>query len=266
MSYNQASFMKLTVLIPAHNEESSLPKTTMALFNALSQAQIPHEILVVNDHSTDKTQKVLETLSDTIPTLRFTSNQTSGGFGLAIRWGFRKMCGDCVAIYMADASDSPSDLIRFYQCMLSTQTDAVFGTRFHPDSTVTGYPHFKLILNRLVNKLIQLLFGLRYNDVTNAFKLYKRSVIRNLEPILSHHFNLTVELPLKTIIRGNQYKVLPNDWRGRTEGYSKLNLKEMGSRYLFIILYCFLERWLSRGDYLEITHENSVSSEAPSLF
>lgn len=256
--------MKLTVLIPAHNEEGSLEKTVTNLFDALSHHQIPHEILVVNDHSTDRTQAVLEELAESIPSLRFTTNQTSGGFGLAIRWGFRKMLGDCVAIYMADASDTPSDLIRFYRLMLATQTDAVFGTRFHKDSTVTDYPRLKLVLNRLANKFIQLLFGLRYNDITNAFKLYKTSAIKNLEPLLSHHFNLTVELPLKTIIRGHSYKVIPNDWRGRTEGYSKLNLKEMGSRYLFIILYCFLEKWLSRGDYRENIHENSVPSEASS--
>ena len=256
--------MKLTVLIPAHNEEGSISKTVEGLYNALSQDDIPHEILVVNDHSTDGTLETLEKLSQNIPSLRFTTNQTSGGFGLAIRWGFRKMSGDCVAIYMADASDSPFDLIRFYRLMLSTQTDAVFGTRFHKKSKVTGYPRLKLVLNRLANKFIQLLFGLRYNDVTNAFKLYKTSVIKNLEPLLSHHFNLTVELPLKTIIRGHQYKVISNDWRGRTEGYSKLNLQEMGSRYLFIILYCFLEKWLSRGDYLENIHENSVPSEVSS--
>jgi len=256
--------MKLTVLIPAHNEEGSIQRTVEHLYNALHCAEVPHEILVVNDHSTDKTEEVLEDLTKTIPSLRFTTNQTAGGFGLAIRWGFRHMLGDCVAIYMADASDSPKDVIRFYQLMVNSDADAVFGTRFHRKSTVTGYPRPKLILNRMANKFIQILFGLRYNDVTNAFKLYKKSLIENLHPLLSHHFNLTVELPLKTIIRGHKYQVVPNDWRGRTEGYSKLNIQEMGSRYLFIILYCFLEKWLSRGDYLEAIDEGSLPSEISS--
>jgi len=90
---------------------------------------------------------------------------------------------------------------------------------------------------------------LRYNDVTNAFKMYRSHVIPGLRPFLSHHFNLTVELPLKAIIRGYTYAIVPNEWINRKEGVSKLKIKEMGSRYLFIVLYCFLERWLSRGDY-----------------
>jgi dolichol-phosphate mannosyltransferase len=78
---------------------------------------------------------------------------------------------------------------------------------------------------------------------------YRRSAIAGIQPLLSHHFNLTVELPLKCIIRGYRYAVLPNSWKNRERDVSKLRIKEMGSRYLFIILYCWLERILSRGDY-----------------
>jgi dolichol-phosphate mannosyltransferase len=101
----------------------------------------------------------------------------------------------------------------------------------------------------LANTFIRILFGLRYNDVTNAFKLYRKEVIQGLKPLLSHHFNLTVELPLKAIVRGYSYTVVPNSWTNRKQGESKLKIKEMGSRYIFIILYCFIEKWLSRGDY-----------------
>jgi dolichol-phosphate mannosyltransferase len=70
-----------------------------------------------------------------------------------------------------------------------------------------------------------------------------------VQPLLSNHFNLTVEIPLKAIVRGHSYAVIPISWRNRTEGTSKLSLKEMGSRYAFIVLYVLLERHLSRGDY-----------------
>ena len=150
---------------------------------------------------------------------------------------------------MADASDSPKDIVRFYQA-LSEGVDCVFGSRWEKESRVIDYPKHKLLLNRLVNYFIQIIFGIRYNDVTNACKMYRAHVIPELKPFLSHHFNLTVELPLKTIIRGFKYKVIPNDWTNRTTGISKLKLEEMGSRYLFIILYCFIEKWLSHGDYL----------------
>ena len=150
---------------------------------------------------------------------------------------------------MADGSDDPGDLVRFYRTMQSENTDCVFGTRFSKESKIIGYPLLKMFLNRCGNGFIRLLFGLRYNDVTNAFKLYRRHVIQGLQPIISHHYNLTVELPLKAIVRGYSYSVVPNNWTERRLGVSKLKIKEMGSRYLFIIFYCFIEKWLSKGDY-----------------
>ena len=74
-------------------------------------------------------------------------------------------------------------------------------------------------------------------------------MIAGLEPILAHHFNLTVELLLKAIIRGYTYAIIPISWTNRASGVSKLKIHEMGSRYLFIVIYCFIERLLSRGTY-----------------
>src|SRR5436853_2599324 len=150
---------------------------------------------------------------------------------------------------MADGSDRPEDLVQFFEALEKNQVDCVFGSRFVRGAKVVGYPFFKLTLNRCANLFIQIVYGLRYNDVTNAFKLYRRHVIDGLKPFLSHHFNLTVELPLEAIIRGYSYTVVPNTWTTRDEGVSKFRVKEMGSRYLFIVLYCKLEQWLSRGDY-----------------
>ena len=149
---------------------------------------------------------------------------------------------------MADKSDSPEDLVNFFR-KYGEGYDCVFGSRFMKGGGTINYPRFKLLLNRLTNLIIKILFGIRYNDVTNAFKLYSRETIQGLKPFLSHHFNLTVELPLKAIVRGYSYTVVPNYWTNRKEGESKLKIKEMGSRYFFIILYCLLEKWLSRGDY-----------------
>ena len=83
----------------------------------------------------------------------------------------------------------------------------------------------------------------------NAFKMYKRTTLDGLKPYLSKHFNLTVELPLKAITRGYSFAVVPNSWENRSKGTSKLIIKEMGSRYLFIIFYCLIEKWLCADDY-----------------
>lgn len=241
--------MKLSVVIPAHNESEVIGKTVRELTAALSAAEISHEIVVVNDNSSDRTEKLLKQLVREFASVRYVNNCPPHGFGHAVRKGLSEFSGDAVAIYMADGSDTPQDLIRFFLVMCETGTDCVFGTRFSKHSKVVGYPTFKFVLNRLANNLIRVLFGLRYNDVTNAFKLYRKNVIEGLHPLLAYHFNLTVELPLKAIVRGYRYEVVPNDWFERRTGISKLQIKEMGSRYLFIILYCWIEKWFSRGDY-----------------
>jgi dolichol-phosphate mannosyltransferase len=248
--------VKLSIVIPAYNEEGCLEGTVRALYQALSQERIDHEIVVVNDNSKDGTQKILDQLRTEIPSLNPQFNAGPNGFGMAVRKGLETFTGDAVAVYMADASDRPEDLVKFWRTMEAKKVDCVFGTRFHPKSKIVDYPKFKLLLNRLVNAFIRIIFGLRYNDVTNAFKLYKRSVITGVQPFLSPHFNLTVELPLKAIVRGYTFTVVPNDWINRKTGESKLKIKEMGSRYLFIILYCLIEKWFSRGDYYKESEES----------
>lgn len=241
--------MKLSVVIPAHNEAESLPATVKSFYQKLSERKIEHEILVVDDNSTDNTVDVLQKLQQEISSLRFVTNVPPNGFGYAVRCGLNNFQGDCVAIVMADLSDSPGDLLKFYDKMLEGNYDCVFGSRFIKGGKTLDYPLPKLILNRIANTLVRTVFRMRYNDCTNAFKLYKRETINGLHPFLSPHFNLTLELPLKAIVRGYSYAVVPNTWTNRKYGMSKLKIREMGSRYFFIMLYCLIEKYFSRGDF-----------------
>jgi dolichol-phosphate mannosyltransferase len=240
--------MRLSVLIPVRNEQAVIALTVRQLHARLVAESIPHEFLVVEDHSTDGTPTVLESLAAEIPELRWTRNTDRPGYGYAVRTGLAAFSGDAVCIVMADASDDPKDVVAYYR-KLGEGYECVFGSRFIPGAQVVNYPWRKLILNRAANLLINLLFGLRYNDTTNAFKCFRREVVEGIQPIVSRHFNLTVELPLKAIVRGYSYAVVPTDWHGRTLGESKLRIQEMGSRYLFVILYVLLEKWLTQGDY-----------------
>ena len=240
--------MKLSVVIPAHNEEGCIASTVESLCTTLSEEAIEFEIVVVNDNSTDATETILHNLTRKFAQVRYINNAPPHGFGYAVRCGLEHFNGAAVAVFMADASDSPADLVLFYRKMLQGY-DCVFGTRWRQGGSTFDYPWPKRILNRLANWFIQLVMQVRYDDVTNAFKLYRREVIDGLQPILSPHFNLTVELPLKAIVRGYSYAVVPNSWTNRKAGLSKLKIKEMGSRYLFIVLYVFIEKWLSRNDF-----------------
>ncbi len=239
---------KLSVVIPAHNEEGHLEETVRAFHGELEKEHINHEILVVNDNSKDSTEDILKRLSEENSQIRYVNNSPPNGFGFAVRKGLENFSGDAVAIVMADKSDQPADLVKFFR-KLEEGYDCVFGSRFIKGGKTIDYPRFKYVLNRFTNTIIRILFGIRYNDVTNAFKLYSRETIEGIQPLLSPHFNLTVEMPLKAIVRGYSYAIVPNHWTNRKKGESKLKIKEMGSRYFFIILYCLLEKWLSRGDY-----------------
>jgi len=240
--------MKLSVVIPAHNEEGSVGETLAGLVSTLDAEGIEHEVVVVDDSSSDNTAAVVEAFAAGNPQVRCLPSPYRNGFGFAVRAGLEAFEGDAVAIVMADGSDSPRDLVA-YQRLLEEGYECAFGSRFVSGSQVIDYPRTKLIMNRIVNFGIRLLFRHGYNDTTNAFKAYRREVIENLQPFLSHHFNLTVELPLKAVVRGYSYGIVPISWTNRQAGVSKLKLNEMGSRYLFIVLYVFLEHHLSRGDY-----------------
>ena len=240
--------MKLSIVIPAHNEEGSITDTVQAVTRTLDEIDIDYDLIVVNDNSTDATTSRVEYLQAENSRIRLIHNTPPNGFGYAVRKGLESMQGDAVVIVMADGSDEPADIITYYN-KLQEGYDCVFGSRFMRDSQVKDYPKHKLALNRLANLFIRLLFGLHFNDITNAFKCYRKEVIQGLQPLIAPHFNLTVELPLKSIIRGYTYAVVPISWYGRLHGVSKLKIKEMGSRYLFIVLYMLLEKWLSHGDY-----------------
>ena len=240
--------MNLSVVIPAHNEAEVVEPTLRGLIAQLGPEEIDFEIVVVDDASTDGTGDVVAGVTAEEPRVRCVRNEAPHGFGFAVRKGLEEFRGDAVVIVMADGSDDPRDVVLYYR-VLEAGYDGAFGSRFMPGAVVRDDPRFKLGMNRIVNAGIRALFRHGYNDTTNAFKAYRREVIENLRPLLSHHFNLTVEMPLKAVSRGFSYAIVPTSWTNRAAGESKLRLQEMGSRYMFIVLYVFLEKHLSRGDY-----------------
>src|ERR1700690_1386292 len=237
-----------SVVMPARDEAESLPSTLRALFAEFSREGVPHEIVVVDDGSTDDTWQVLQGLRPEIPTLAPVQNKGPNGFGRAVPFGFDHIRGDAVVLMMADASDLPSDAVRYWR-QLNEGHECVFGSRFLRKGDVVDYPRLKLLVNRMANLFIRVMFNIPLNDTTNAFKAYRRNVIEGCRPFMSPHFNLTVELPLKAILRGSTWTVIPISCHNRRHGVAKLKIKEMGSRYFFICMYVWLEKYFSRGDY-----------------
>ncbi len=243
------SELKLSVVIPAHDEEGTIGATLSELAAALVAADIRYEIIVVNDNSTDRTSDIVREVAVTNSAVRIVDREPPGGFGRAIRTGLAAVTGDVVVICMADRSDDPLDVVRYHR-KIEEGYDCVFGSRFLRGASVSGYPLLKLMVNRIVNRAIQLLFWTRHNDLTNAFKAYRASVIRECGPYRASHFNITLEMSLGAIVRRYNVASMPIHWYGRTWGSSKLRLAEMGRRYLSVVLKLFFERVLIRDDLL----------------
>jgi dolichol-phosphate mannosyltransferase len=245
---NKPTLELLSIVIPARDEEGCIASTVEHLHLELKLHGVPHEIVVVDDGSKDRTWDILQEVRDRVPTLAPVQNTGLNGFGRAITCGLDAAKGDALVIMMADESDDCRDVVRYWQ-QLNEGYDCVFGSRFMKGGGVIDYPSVKLYVNRLANAFVRILFNHGLNDTTNAFKAYRKTVIDGIRPILSPHFNITVELPLKAIVRGFSFTVIPITWRNRRTGEAKLKIKEMGSRYLFICLYVWLEKYFSRGDY-----------------
>lgn len=254
---NGTSLSCFSIVMPARNEEGSLEETLVHIYECLRDESVPHEIVVVDDGSTDGTWALLGKLGEGIPTLRPVKNEGLNGFGRAVITGLDHASGDAVAIMMADESDDPKDAVAYWK-RLQQGYDCVFGSRFIKGGAVYDYPKLKWLVNRMANLFIKVLFGIRLNDTTNAFKAYRKEVIDGCRPLISPHFNLTVELPLKAIVRGYSWDVVPITWRNRKAGVAKLKMKEQGSRYLFICLYVWLEKFFSRGDYNKNTYRQQL--------
>ena len=238
----------LSIVIPARDEEGCIASTVEHLHVELRLQKIPHEIVVVDDGSSDATWKILTELKAKIAELAPTQNTGLHGFGRAIVWGLNNSKGDAVVIMMADESDDARDVVKYWR-LLNEGWDCVFGSRFIKGGGTIDYPAFKLFVNRCANFFIKTIFHIPLNDTTNAFKAYRREVIDGCRPLIAPHFNLTVELPLKAIVRGYSWTTMPITWKNRRFGEAKLKIKEMGSRYFFICCYIWLEKYFSRGDY-----------------
>ena len=234
--------MSLSIVIPVYNEDKQLHNTVKKI-NKISKRIKDYEIVFIDDLSTDNTKQIIKKSIRSNKKIKYYKN-IKKGLGSAIGLGINKSTKKFVCIFMCDNSDDLSDLMKYYKIIDKNNLDAVLGSRFLKNSRITNYPILKMVLNRIFNYIVKIIFLSNYNDFTNAFKIYKRKTLKELMPIVSDHFNVFLELPLKIIIRKYKYKIIPISWKGRKIGVSKFKISELGSMYIFTLLYCFIEKIL----------------------
>lgn len=228
----------LSIIIPVRDESESL-KGIMEHYSK-NLTNLEYEILIVNDFSEDNTLEKAKKLFKN-ENFKILDNKKKG-LGGAINLGIMEARGEYIAIMMADYSDDINDLIKYHSLIKTGEFDAILGSRFMKKSKVLNYPLQKLVLNRVFNYFVCLIFWNNYNDYTNAFKIYKKKTLLEISPLISESFNIFLEIPLKIISRNYKYKIIPINWTGRMKGVSKFKIKELRSKYLFTLIYCFIEK------------------------
>jgi len=231
----------LSIIIPVKNEEQIIQSTLEKIIQEIQS--IDYEIIIIDDFSDDETEKMIKSFLKKSDKIKFFKNKKNG-LGPLIEYGVEISKGDFIAIMMSDLSDDLDDLKKYYEIIANSDYDAVLGSRFLKGSEVIDYPKVKLFLNRLFNYFVKLIFLSNYNDFTNAFKIYRRKTLLNLNPFVSESFNIFLELPLKIISRNYNYKIIPIKWHNRKKGKSKFKIKELGAKYIFTLIYCFAEKIL----------------------
>lgn len=231
----------LSIIIPVRNEADNLEDIFDYFSNNLKN--LNYEALIVNDFSRDNTLINAKVLCEKSKNFKVLDNKKKG-LGGAINFGIKESSGKYITIMMADHSDNISDLLTYVKLMDTGKYEAILGSRFLKESKVIDYPIQKLILNRIFNFFVSLIFWNKYNDYTNAFKIYKKTALLEIMPLISESFNIFLEIPLKIISRNYSYKIIPINWTGRKKGETKFKIKELRAKYLFTLIYCFIEKSL----------------------
>jgi len=219
--------MKLSVVVPAHNEQENIAEVIHKIEGFL---KIEHELLVVNDHSTDKTPEIVLGLARQYPNLKLVSNPLEGGFANALRTGFSNVKTEVVIPVMADLCDDLATIEAMFE-KINDGYDVVCGCRYTGKGARLGGSRVKGFLSRLGGRSIHYLSGIPTYDIANAFKMYRKKAIESID-IKAGSFEVSMEMALKAYYAGFKITEVPTVWRERTKGKSNFKVFKLLPGYL----------------------------------
>lgn len=224
--------MNFSVIIPAHNEEANIEKVINSLEHNIAQSV---EIVVIDDHCSDKTADIVRSLAIKYKNIRLAENNDNPGFANALKAGFNNIKSEIAIPVMADLCDDPKVINRMYELALAG-FDIVCGSRYMKEGKKIGGPLLKTFFSRFVGLSLNFFIGIPTHDISNSFKLYKKKVLENIK-IESGGFEISAEIPLKAYFLGFKITEIPTVWVDRKEGKSKFNLFKQGVGYLKLYLW-----------------------------
>ena len=231
--------MKLSIIIPAHNEQDNIVEVINKIEEAL---EIPYELVVINDHSTDNTKELVGNLSKKYNNILLVENNLNKGFANAIKAGFYKANGDVVIPIMADLCDDLSIVSKMFD-KINEGYDVVCGSRYIKGGFRLGGSKIKGFLSCFVGWSLYYLLGLPTHDIANAFKMYRKKVIDSID-IKCESFETSMEIPLKAYYLGFKMTEVPTVWRERTKGKSNFSMFKLLPNYLKLYIWAIFMRFV----------------------
>ena len=247
----------ISVVIPSHNEEMNIRPLVERILTLYGE--YIHEIIPVNDGSTDRTAEVMRQLAAEDDRIKPLHRVPPNGVGLAIRDGLAAATGRYVLTMDCDFQH----LLPEFRDLLDAAAegyDVVIGSRFSRHSVLLNYPFVKIFANRAFHALAVVLFGRRIRDVTNNLKIMRREVVQDLQ-LRQAGFAVNAETGLQPIVLGYSVKQVPISWINRTPGMgvSSFRLANVGGGYWEVLIGLWLRYVFKIGPYRTLSRHNPVT-------
>lgn len=245
--------MKISFVIPFHNEEKNCSPMIERVINFGEKAKLTFEIIPVDDRSSDNTKKFLGKLSEKYPELvkphyRKNDREKRGNtMGKALVEGTKKASGSIIIWTMGDLADDTKTYADIID-KLKNDFDIVFGSRYMPGGSRGNLDPLKAFLSSMGTRLAQILFGISVHDITNAFRGFKKEVFDKLI-LVSSGFSISPEFAIKAFLAGYRLGEVPTVYSNRVKGASNFKLYNMSRSYLKLYFSLFYKYKILRRPY-----------------
>ncbi|HEU4427376.1 MAG TPA: glycosyltransferase family 2 protein [Myxococcota bacterium] len=204
--------MRLSVVIPALDEERTLPSVVVALFEALGDREL--EIVIVDDGSSDGTPRVIEKLAAADARVRHARHPAPRGKGSAVRTGFALATGDVLVIQDADLEYAPGDIPGLLRPIEQGVADAVYGSRFLGAEHTVNY-FWTTLANKAITLVANVTYNTNFTDLYTGYKAVRAELVRPLH-LTSATFTIEAELTAKLWRSGARFYEVPIRYRARS--------------------------------------------------